>query len=71
MTVLLVEQNAAVALDVADHAYVLENGRIVLDGTPDDCASTLISASSTSAAASGSAAIATSSNTAGSRRWYG
>jgi branched-chain amino acid transport system ATP-binding protein len=35
MTLLLVEQNAAVALDVADYAYVLENGRIVLDGTPD------------------------------------
>lgn len=34
MTLLLVEQNAAVALDVADYAYVLENGRIVLDGTP-------------------------------------
>ena len=35
MTLLLVEQNAAVALGVADHAYVLENGRIVLDGTPE------------------------------------
>ena len=34
MTMLLVEQNAAVALDVADYAYVMENGRIVLDGTP-------------------------------------
>ena len=34
MTVLLVEQNAAVALDIADHAYVLENGRVVLAGTP-------------------------------------
>jgi branched-chain amino acid transport system ATP-binding protein len=34
-TVLLVEQNAAVALDIADHAYVLENGRIVFAGTPD------------------------------------
>ena len=33
-TLLLVEQNAAIALDVADHAYVMENGRIVLDGTP-------------------------------------
>ncbi len=32
LTVLLVEQNAQVALDVADHGYVLENGRIVLDG---------------------------------------
>ena len=34
MTLLLVEQNAAVALDVADYGYVMENGRIVLDGTP-------------------------------------
>ena len=33
-TLLLVEQNAAVALDVADYAYVMENGRIVLDGPP-------------------------------------
>jgi branched-chain amino acid transport system ATP-binding protein len=33
-TILLVEQNAAVALDIADHGYILENGRIVLDGTP-------------------------------------
>jgi len=31
-TVLLVEQDAALALDVADHAYVMENGRIVLEG---------------------------------------
>ena len=31
-TILLVEQNASAALDVADHAYVLETGRIVLDG---------------------------------------
>src|ERR1700730_9596215 len=32
ITVLLVEQNAALALDVADHGYVMENGRIVLEG---------------------------------------
>ncbi len=31
-TVLLVEQNASAALDVADRAYVLETGRIVLEG---------------------------------------
>ena len=35
MTILLVEQNAALALEAVDHAYVIENGRIVLDGTPE------------------------------------
>ena len=34
-TFLVVEQNARVALSVAHHAYVMENGRIVLDGTPE------------------------------------
>ena len=34
-TMLLVEQNANMALNVADHGYVLENGRIVMD---DACA---------------------------------
>ena len=32
MSVLLVEQNARAALELADYAYVMENGRIVLDG---------------------------------------
>ncbi|MEG1800348.1 MAG: ABC transporter ATP-binding protein, partial [Oscillospiraceae bacterium] len=32
-TILLVEQNAEMALQVADRAYVLESGRIVLTGT--------------------------------------
>jgi branched-chain amino acid transport system ATP-binding protein len=31
-TVLLVEQNAALALELADHVYVMENGRIVIEG---------------------------------------
>jgi branched-chain amino acid transport system ATP-binding protein len=31
-TVLLVEQNARLALQISDHAYVLERGRIVLEG---------------------------------------
>lgn len=35
MTVVLVEQNVAVSLKLADHAYVLENGRIVMDGSGD------------------------------------
>jgi branched-chain amino acid transport system ATP-binding protein len=30
--ILLVEQSAAAALAIADHAYVMENGRVVLDG---------------------------------------
>lgn len=33
LTVLLVEQNAFLALDVAHHAYVLNTGRITLEGT--------------------------------------
>ena len=33
-TILLVEQNARLALDMADYAYIMENGRIVLDGDP-------------------------------------
>ena len=33
MTILLVEQNAQMALSVADRAYVLETGRVVMDGT--------------------------------------
>jgi branched-chain amino acid transport system ATP-binding protein len=34
LTVLLVEQNARLALSVASYAYLLENGRVVLEGTP-------------------------------------
>lgn len=34
-TILLVEQNARLALSVADYAYIMENGRIVLTGDPD------------------------------------
>jgi branched-chain amino acid transport system ATP-binding protein len=32
VSILLVEQNAAMALSVADRAYVLETGRVVLEG---------------------------------------
>ena len=35
-TVLLVEQNANMALQVADRAYVLETGRIIMDGKASD-----------------------------------
>jgi branched-chain amino acid transport system ATP-binding protein len=31
-TILLVEQNARAALEICDHAYVLETGRVTLDG---------------------------------------
>ena len=34
--VLLVEQNVAMALRVADRAYVLEEGRMAAEGTPDE-----------------------------------
>ena len=36
MTILLVEQNARAALQIADRGYVLETGRIVLDGPARD-----------------------------------
>ena len=32
VSVLLVEQNASLALDLADHAYLLETGRVVMGG---------------------------------------
>jgi branched-chain amino acid transport system ATP-binding protein len=34
-TMLLVEQNANLALSIAHYGYIMENGRIVLDGEPD------------------------------------
>lgn len=33
---LLVEQNAKIALDFADYGYILENGKVALEGTADD-----------------------------------
>ncbi|RJL36029.1 ABC transporter ATP-binding protein [Bailinhaonella thermotolerans] len=36
--VLLIEQNAALALRLADHAYVLETGAVALHGTADELA---------------------------------
>jgi branched-chain amino acid transport system ATP-binding protein len=32
VSMLLVEQNAALALDLADHAYLIETGRLVMEG---------------------------------------
>jgi branched-chain amino acid transport system ATP-binding protein len=37
-TILLVEQNARLALSVTDHAYVLERGRVVIEGPSKDLA---------------------------------
>lgn len=37
-TILLVEQNAQMALSVADRAYVIETGRITLSGTGKELA---------------------------------
>ena len=34
-SMLLVEQNAAMALELADHAYLLETGRVVMSGTAE------------------------------------
>ena len=36
VTVLMVEQNAALALRMADRAYVMESGRIALEGPAHD-----------------------------------
>lgn len=38
ISVLLVEQNARIALKIADYAYVMDDGRIVLDGPSDQMA---------------------------------
>ncbi len=38
LPILLVEQNARLALDVADYAYVMETGRVVLDGPTEQLA---------------------------------
>ena len=36
ISILLIEQNARQALKIADRAYVLENGRIMLEGTGEE-----------------------------------
>jgi branched-chain amino acid transport system ATP-binding protein len=36
VSMLVVEQNAAMALELADHAYLIETGRVVLSGTAEE-----------------------------------
>jgi branched-chain amino acid transport system ATP-binding protein len=36
VSILLVEQNASIALNLADHAYLIETGRIVFAGSSAD-----------------------------------
>jgi branched-chain amino acid transport system ATP-binding protein len=36
VAILLVEQNAALALDLAQHGYIMENGKVVLDGSASE-----------------------------------
>ncbi|MEN9538614.1 MAG: hypothetical protein RLZZ126_849, partial [Pseudomonadota bacterium] len=36
VSMLLVEQNASLALDLADSAYLLETGRVALSGSSED-----------------------------------
>jgi branched-chain amino acid transport system ATP-binding protein len=36
VSMLLVEQNASLALDLADHVYLLETGRVALEGSSED-----------------------------------
>ena len=38
VTILLIEQNANMALDASDYAYVLENGRVTMSGRADSIA---------------------------------
>jgi len=38
LTILLVEQNASLALSIADEAHVMETGRLVLSGTGSELA---------------------------------
>jgi branched-chain amino acid transport system ATP-binding protein len=39
VTILLVEQNAVMALDLANRAYVLETGRVTISGTSNELVS--------------------------------
>jgi branched-chain amino acid transport system ATP-binding protein len=38
VSILLVEQNARAALEIADHGYVLETGEVILEGSAAEIA---------------------------------
>lgn len=42
ISILLVEQNAALALDICDHAVVLANGEVAASGAPQDLANNAV-----------------------------
>jgi ABC-type multidrug transport system ATPase subunit len=44
--VLLIEQNANMALSIAHHGYIMETGKLVMDGDPRSCSRTRTSRSS-------------------------
>ena len=69
---LLAEQNTMVALRYADYGYILENGRVVMDGAAEDLRTTRTSRSSISACRRrGARPSRTSSTTAGaSAGWH-
>jgi ABC-type branched-subunit amino acid transport system ATPase component len=46
-TILVVEQNAKIALQISDYAYIMESGKIVLEGPSKELRTTLMSRSST------------------------
>jgi ABC-type multidrug transport system ATPase subunit len=46
-TILVVEQNAKIALKISDYAYIMESGKIVLEGPPKNSRTTRMSKSST------------------------
>ena len=66
VTILLVEQNAPMALGIADRGYVLESGRIVLDGPGRE----LLDDERVRRAYLGLTALIVASATAGCCRWY-